>query len=67
MDRNYLKGHEGDRLNALLAGIGANFRKLLAAFWRAHSKLLLNGLRGSGLQHGPWGNNHHDQPLAIAA
>jgi hypothetical protein len=53
MDRNYLKGHEGDRLNALLAGIGANFRKLLAAFWRAHSKLLLNALRGSGLQHGP--------------
>jgi len=35
MNRNYLKGHEGDRINALLAGIGANFRKLLAAFWRA--------------------------------
>ena len=25
----------GDRINALLAGIGANLRKLLAAFWRA--------------------------------
>jgi IS5 family transposase len=35
MDRNYLKGAEGDRINALLAGIGVNFRKLLAAFWRA--------------------------------
>ena len=35
MNRNYLKGYEGDRINALLAGIGANFRKLLAAFWRA--------------------------------
>ena len=35
MDRNYLKGPEGDRINALLAGIGANFRKLLAAFWPA--------------------------------
>ena len=40
MDRNYLKGCEGDRLNALLAGIGANFRKLLAAFWPAHRNLL---------------------------
>jgi IS5 family transposase len=35
MDRNYLKGPEGDRINALLSGIGANMRKLLAAFWRA--------------------------------
>ncbi len=32
MDRNFLKGKEGDRINALLAGIGANIRKLLAAF-----------------------------------
>ena len=35
MDRNFLKGKEGDRINALLAGIGANLRKLLAAFWPA--------------------------------
>ena len=27
MDRNFLKGVEGDRINALLAGIGANIRK----------------------------------------
>ena len=33
MDRNYLKGLEGDRINALLAGSGANLRKLLAAFF----------------------------------
>ena len=35
MARNYLKGSEGDRINALLAGIGVNLRKLLAAFLRA--------------------------------
>lgn len=35
MGRNYLKGAEGDRINALLAGIGSNIRKLLAAFLRA--------------------------------
>ncbi len=39
MNRNYLKGVEGDRINALLAGIGANLRKLLAAFWPALSEL----------------------------
>lgn len=35
MGRNFLKGAEGDRINAMLAGIGANLRKLLAAFWPA--------------------------------
>lgn len=35
MGRNFLKGVEGDRINALLAGVGANLRKLLAAFWPA--------------------------------
>ena len=35
MNRNYLKGAQGDRTNAILAGIGANIRKLLAAFWPA--------------------------------
>jgi IS5 family transposase len=33
LDRNYLKGPEGDRINALLAGSGANLRKLLVAFF----------------------------------
>jgi IS5 family transposase len=35
MGRNFLKGIVGDRINALLAGIGANLRKLLAFFWPA--------------------------------
>ena len=32
MDRNYLKGKAGDKMNALLAGSGFNIRKLLRAF-----------------------------------
>lgn len=67
MDRNYLKGHEGDRFNALLAGIGANFRKLLAAFWRAHGEYLLNGLLWCDLRQGYRQNNRNNHPLAIAA
>ena len=37
MDRNRLKGKEGDRFNAILSAAGMNFHKLLkhaAAFWR---------------------------------
>jgi IS5 family transposase len=33
MDRNYLKGEQGDKINALLSGCGFNFRKLLKAFF----------------------------------
>ncbi len=35
MDRNYLKGVEGDRINAILSGCGFNIRKLLRKiiFW----------------------------------
>ena len=33
MDRNYLEGKEGDTINALLCGCGANIRKLIAAFF----------------------------------
>ncbi len=29
LDRNYLTGREGDRINAVLAATGYNFRKLL--------------------------------------
>ena len=29
MGRNYLKGHEGDRINAVLAAAGYNFGLLL--------------------------------------
>jgi len=34
LDRNYLKGAIGDKVNALLCGAGANIRKLIAAFLR---------------------------------
>jgi IS5 family transposase len=30
MDRNYLKGSQGDASNAVLAAAGYNFRRLLA-------------------------------------
>ena len=33
MSRNYLKGTDGDKINALLCACGFNFRKLLRAFW----------------------------------
>ncbi|MDT8367198.1 MAG: IS5/IS1182 family transposase, partial [bacterium] len=34
MDRNYLKGTDGDKMNAILAACGFNLRKLLRAlFW----------------------------------
>jgi len=33
MDRNYLKGKEGDTINALLCGCGANIGKLIKAFF----------------------------------
>lgn len=33
MDRNYLLGREGDKMNAILAGIGCNLRKLFRAFF----------------------------------
>ena len=29
MDRNYLKGREGDRVNAVLAAVGFNFHLLI--------------------------------------
>ena len=32
MDRNYLKGQSGDRINAMLAGSGRNLRKWMAVF-----------------------------------
>ncbi len=32
MDRNHLKGKEGDRIKTLLGGCGANMIKLLVAF-----------------------------------
>ena len=67
MDRNYLKGPEGDRINALLAGIGANFRKLLAAFWPAPREVLQHALRWIALRLKYRHPNRHDQLVAIAA
>jgi hypothetical protein len=32
IDRNYLRGETGDKINALLAGCGFNMKKLLRAF-----------------------------------
>jgi len=32
MDRNHIKGEDGDRVNAILAGCGFNLRKLLRCF-----------------------------------
>jgi len=40
MDRNYLKGTDGDKMNAILAACGFNLRKLLRAFlWLLFKKL----------------------------
>ncbi len=44
MDRNYLRGREGDRANAVLAAAGYNFGLLLRwfeALWRALIQMLL--------------------------
>ena len=35
MDRNYLKGTEGDKMNAILAACGFNLEKALASFYLA--------------------------------
>ncbi|EMY23920.1 hypothetical protein LEP1GSC115_1678, partial [Leptospira interrogans serovar Australis str. 200703203] len=39
MIRNFLKGKEGDRINAILSAAGFNFSKLIRAFF-AISKIL---------------------------
>ena len=43
MDRNHLKSHDGDRINAVLAAVGYNFRLLLRwldELWRALMQVL---------------------------
>jgi IS5 family transposase len=40
MGRNFLKGVEGDRINALLSAVGYNMRKLIAAFLYALIKFV---------------------------
>lgn len=41
LDRNQLTGKEGDRINAVLAAAGYNFRKLLRALFFALFKWLV--------------------------
>lgn len=43
MDRNYLKGKEGDRINAVLAAVGYNFKRL-AKWLRAFLRAILGGV-----------------------
>ena len=42
MDRNYLKGQEGDRINVMLAGSGRNLRKWMAVFLFVLFKIRIN-------------------------
>jgi IS5 family transposase len=44
LGRNFLKGHHGDKINAILAGAGHNFRLLLR--WLEFLRLLLVSLMG---------------------
>ena len=47
MDRNFLKGSNGDAINAVLAGAGYNFRRLISwlrRFWRACFAIILANL-----------------------
>jgi IS5 family transposase len=42
LERNRLKGVEGNAINALLSAAAMNFHKLLGAFWRIFLLRLLN-------------------------
>ena len=44
MDRNHLTGQEGDRINALLAAVGYNFRKLMRGLFFALLRWILSRL-----------------------
>ncbi|WP_201029093.1 transposase, partial [Leptospira interrogans] len=41
MVRNFLKGKDGDRINAILSAAGCNFRKLIRAFLSLFEKVYL--------------------------
>ena len=51
MERNYLKGFHGDRMNALLAGAGFNIRKLLRELF---ARVLSPWTTAQGAQRRPW-------------
>jgi IS5 family transposase len=42
LDRNHLTGQEGDRINAVLAAVGYNFRKLLRGLFFALIRCLMD-------------------------
>jgi IS5 family transposase len=50
MDRNWLKGEDGDRINILVAACGFNMKKLLRVFLSLLSRSLfrLNFMTGWG-------------------
>jgi IS5 family transposase len=58
MERNYLMGEEGDRINALLVGCGFNLRKLLRVFFC----LIFQGLEIRG-----WSDIQLTPPLGTSA
>jgi IS5 family transposase len=41
LERNRLKGADGDAINAILAAAAINFHKLLGAFWLLFLRLLM--------------------------
>ncbi len=57
LDRNYLKGRDGDRINAILSGAGHNFR-LLLRWLRLLMRLILGMILAAG---------HPAQPAAASA
>ena len=54
LERNHLRGEEGDRINAVLAGCGRNIRKLLRAFFLSIFILVF------------WGRDQRDYAIAPA-
>ncbi len=55
LERNHLKGKDGDRMNAILAGCGFNMRKLLGAFFLLiFHRLILGQTDESGYQRAPY-------------
>ena len=54
MDRNYLLGTDGDRINAMLTGCGFNLRKLLRAFKQFLLRCLLALSRQPQTRSRPW-------------
>jgi IS5 family transposase len=53
LERNRLKGVEGNAINAVLAAAAMNFQKLLKAFWRHFVRWLWNVWSGLQLRQDP--------------